>query len=181
MSRHAAVFLSLTLVLIACAGPPTDDYGWHVNGIRVPDEPWRAHDGPFLALLFITDDARALFDFWNTKPGNVPLEPITNTAPGVAAETVVFFVRCQPDPEGNCDVWGTASIVASDGRIPVNRTEVPLWVGRPPPPGEALGVSEHGVGLVTENFAGSYTFYMVVTDRVSGRHVSLVQEVAVVQ
>ncbi|MBW2270824.1 MAG: hypothetical protein JRH16_19860, partial [Deltaproteobacteria bacterium] len=163
MSRHTAVLLSLTLVLIAGAEPPVDDAGWQVNGIRVPDEPWRAHDGPFLALLFISEDAKALRDSWGTKPGKVPLEPTTHAAPGVAAETAVFFVRCQPDSEGNCDVWGTASIVARDGRILVNRKKVPLWVGRPPPPGEAIGISEHGVGLVTENFAGSYTFYMIVT------------------
>jgi hypothetical protein len=57
------------------------------------------------------------------------------------------------------------------------QVEVALWVDHPPPAG--LGVSEHGLGVVVEDFAGSYTFHFVVTDRVARREVSLVQELAV--
>jgi hypothetical protein len=181
MSRGVLVITSLAFALAACAQPAPNDHGWRVNGVRVPDEPWRAHDGPFLALLFITDDAQAIYEFWNTQPGNVPVEPVASAAPGVAVEAVVMFVRCQPDRDGNCNVWGTASVIASDGRVLASETEVPLWVGRPPPQGDALGISEHGVGLVVESFPGSYTFRMVVTDRVADRQVSLAQELAVAQ
>ena len=88
---------------------------------------------------------------------------------------MVFFARCQPDGHGNCSVWGKASVETSDGRVLAKGVEVPLWVDRPPLPGDALGVSEHGVGLVVADFAGSYTFRVVVTDRVAGREVALVR------
>ena len=53
MSRLGAVPLALAAMLLACAAPPQVDQGWYVNGAPVPDEPWRAHDGPFLAALVI--------------------------------------------------------------------------------------------------------------------------------
>ena len=168
----------MLLVLVSCATAAPQDHGWHVNGVPVPDEPWRGHDGPFLALLLVTDDAKALYEFWNTKPGDVPVQPIARAAPGTNVETVVFFSHCQPDRRGNCDIWGTATVETTDGRVLASRTEVPLWAG-PPPPGEALGISEHGVGLIVGDFSGSYRFRIVVTDRVANRRVVLTQWLAV--
>ena len=183
MIRIVFLILSLALVSLACASPSANDYGWYVNDVLVSDEPWRSHDGPLLALLFITDEvkAEALYDFWNTEAGNVPIEGITTVAPGVAVETVVVFAGCEPDDEGNCAVWGTASVVTGAGRVLAEQIEVPIWVGRPPPQGASLGISEHGVGTVTDRFAGSYTFRMVVTDRVAEREVPLVRELVIAQ
>jgi hypothetical protein len=93
-------------------------------------------------------------------------------------EAVVIFARCQPDADGNCRVWGTATVETSDGRVLTSGAEVPLFVGHPPPPGAALGISEHGIGLVLEDFAGTYKFKMIVQDRVAGRKVALSQELA---
>lgn len=177
MKRTALQLCVLALGSLCCAAAPRDEYGWFVDGKRVPDEAWRAHDGPFLAQLVLTADARALQAAWNDDPDGAPVRPLDHAAPDSKVETVVFFARCEPDREGNCSVWGTATVEASDGRVLANRVEVPLWVDHPPPPG--LGVSEHGLGVVIEDFAGSYTFRFVVTDRVGRREVSLMQELAV--
>jgi hypothetical protein len=107
----------------------------------------------------------------------VPVRHVARAVPGSRVETAVFFARCEPDAAGSCSVWGTATIEASDGRVLAKQVEVALWVDHPPPAG--LGVSEHGLGVVVEDFAGSYTFHFVVTDRVARREVSLVQELAV--
>jgi hypothetical protein len=177
--RRAFHLIILAFACAGCSGAPPDAYGWSVDGVLAPDEPWRGHDGPFLAQLVLTDDAKALYEIWNTKPGNVPMRPTVHAAPGTHVETVVLFVHCQPDRDGNCSVWGEATVEASDGRVLADGIEVPLWVDRPPPPGDALGISEHGIGLVVADFAGSYTFRVVVTDRVAGREVALAQELAV--
>jgi len=177
VKRTALPLYLLALGLVCCAGGATDGYGWYVDGTRVPDEDWRAHDGPFLAQLVLTADARALQAAWTDDPAGAPVHHLDRAAPGSRVETAIFFSRCEPDGAGVCSVWGTATVEASDGRVLANRVEVPLWVDQPPPAG--LGVSEHGLGMVVEDFAGSYTFRFVVTDRVARREVSLMRELAV--
>jgi hypothetical protein len=177
--RRTLQILGLALAWAACAGAAPDAGGRRVGGGPDSDEPWRGHDGPFLAQLVLVHGARALYETWSKKPGEGPLEPAVQAVPGARVETVVYFAHCQPDGEGNCSVWGKATLEASDGRTLASGIEVPLSVGRPPPPGDTLGMSEHGIGLVIEDFAGSYTFRVVVTDRVAGREVALVRELAV--
>ena len=181
MRRAGAVLPALAAMLLACAAPTHLDQGWYIDGVLVPDERWRAHDGAFLAMLLITDDAESLYDFWNTKPGNVPVSPVSKVAPGASVEAVVFFVGCKPDSQGNCHIWGTATVIAPDGRLLADRIEIPLWVGRPPPPHPALGISEHGVGMTDERLPGSYTSRMIVTDRIGDREVPLERELTIVQ
>jgi hypothetical protein len=177
VTRTALRLCTLALGFVCCAAAPADEHGWYVDGKRIPDEAWRAHDGPFLAQLVLSADARALQAAWKDDPDDAAVRPLDRAAPGSKVETVVFFARCEPDAAGNCSVWGTATIEASDGRVLANRVEVALWVDHPPPAG--LGVSEHGLGVVVEDFAGSYTFRIVVTDRVARREVSLVRQLAV--
>ncbi len=178
--RRTLQILVLALAWAACAGAAPDVDGRRVGGGPDSDSPWRGHDGPFLAQLVLAHGARALYETWIAQPGDAPLEPAVQAVPGARVETVVYFAHCQPGGDGNCSVWGEATLEASDGRVLASGIEVPLSVGRPPPPGGTLGMSEHGIGLVVEHFAGSYTFRVVVTDRVAGREVTLVRELAVV-
>ena len=180
MIRTGALFLPLVAAYLACASP-TDDRGWYVDGVPVADEAWRGHDGPFLATLILTDVPETIYDFWNTKPGNVPVVSITKIAPNTGVEAVVIFAGCKPDHQGNCGVWGTATVISPAGSLLADRIEIPLWVGRPPPPGRALGISEHGIGMRNESAPGSYIFHMVVTDRIADRRVSLKQELTIMQ
>jgi hypothetical protein len=173
--------LALVLASAGCAvGEPAAE-GSRVAGASAPDEPWRGHDGPFFAQLVLAHGAKALYQTWSAQPGEVPLEPPVRAVPGARVETVVYFARCRPGGDGHCSVWGKATLETSDGRVLAKEVEVALSVDRPPPPGDALGMSEHGIGLVVEDFAGSYTFRVVVTDRVAGREVALVRELVVVR
>jgi hypothetical protein len=79
MRRSALLVLTLTL---ACAATSPNKQGWVVNGDPVPDEAWRKHDGPFLAMLVVTDQAEALYDRWNTVPGNFATHNIHSAVPG---------------------------------------------------------------------------------------------------
>jgi hypothetical protein len=180
MSRIAAPIVLLVSTCLAFSSL-SDEFGWYVDGVLVADEPWRGHNGPFLAMLILTDDPKSVYDFWNTKPGNVPIPSTSKVAPGASVEAIVFFVGCEPDPRGNCSVWGTATVISPNGSLLADRTEVPLWVGRPPPPGRALGISEHGIGMSNESLPGEYTFRIVVKDRVARRQVSLEQKLSIVQ
>ena len=176
MRRSALLLLA---AMLGCAAPTPDEQGWDINGVLASDEPSRGHDGPFLAMLFLTDDAEALYDRWNSEPGNFRTQNMHSARPGASVEAVVVFVRCQRDPAGNCNVWGTATVEASDGRILARDVEVPLWVGRAPVPDPALNISEHGIGLVVEASVSSYKFHMVVSDRNAERTVTLVHDLIV--
>jgi hypothetical protein len=178
--RSVLPFLVVLLSVAGCSGTPeADGYGWAVNGVLVPDEPWRGHDGPFLAALFLTDDADAVYERWRTQPGGFRTGNINEAVSGDTVEAVVVFARCQPDRHGNCQVWGKATVVAGSGRVLARQVEVPLYVGHPPPPDPALGIAEHGVALVVNESSSPYAFHMVVSDRVAGREVKLVNHLAV--
>ena len=171
--------LVLALASAGCAGGEPGAEASRIAGAPAPDEPWRGHDGPFVAQLVLAHGARALFETWSAQPGEVPLEPTVRAVPGARVETVVYFAQCQPGSDGHCSVWGKATLETSDGRVLAKEVEVPLSVDRPPPSDDTLGMSEHGIGLVVEDFTGSYTFRVVVTDRVAGREVELVRELVV--
>jgi hypothetical protein len=171
----------VALAWTGCAGGEPAADGSRVAGASAPDEPWRGRDGPFRAQLVLVHGARALYDAWSAQPGAVPLEPPVRAVPGARVETIVYFAGCQPGGDGHCSVFGKATLETSDGRVLAKEVEVVLSVDRPPPSGDRLGMSEHGIGLVVEDFAGSYTFRVVVTDRVAAREVTLVRELAVVR
>lgn len=177
-SREALVVL-LVLAAACSTSSTSDGYGWSVNGVLVPDEPWRGHDGPFLAALFLTDDAEAVYERWNAEPGDFRTGNVHETLPGATVEAVVVFMRCEPDDSGNCQVWSKATVEAGDGRILAHGLEVPVWVGRPPPPDPALGIGEHGVALVVDEASTPYSFRVVVSDRVAQRQVELVESLRV--
>jgi hypothetical protein len=132
-----------------------------------------------VALLHVTDDAEALYHFWNTQEGNVPLQELASVAPGTHVETVVLFSMCQPDTKGNCQVWGNASVKTERGEVLSEGARIALWVDRPAPPPGTLGISEHGVGLVTDLSAGAYFFQLEVEDTVGKRTVTLARELRV--
>ena len=176
MKRIMVLVLAFAL---GCAGGSSDLQGWAVDGRPAPDEPWRKRDGPFLAMLFLTDQAEALYNRWNTEPGNFATRNIHAAPPGTKVEAVVVFLGCEPDASGNCNVWGSATVETDDGRVLARDVQVPLWVGRPAVPDPALNISEHGVGLVVEESVSSYRLHMVVSDRTAQREVRLVHELAV--
>jgi hypothetical protein len=172
--------LFMVAIAISTSAVAGDD-GWYVDGVLVPDESWRGHDGAFLAQLILTDNANAIYEYWNNQPGAMKVAPISKVRPGVKASAIAFFAHCQPDSNGNCNVWGKVSIKTSTGRVLGKDIDVPLWVGRPPPGGDALGIAEQDIGLIVEDFDGSYTFQVVVSDRIADRHISLTQILTVLK
>jgi hypothetical protein len=153
---------------------------WPLLGLGAPlSEPWRARDGPFLAQLVLTDQAKALQASWNERPGDAAPPSLVQAAPGSRAEALVFFAGCQPDADGSCKLWGQASVTAPDGSVLAAGVEIPLSLERPPPAPPALAVAEHGIGMRVQDVPGTYSFRMRVIDRVAGREVTLIRELAV--
>jgi hypothetical protein len=177
--RAAAITL-LAGLLAACASPDPAEQGssWYINDAPAPDTDWRKTDGPFGAQLFITDDAKSVYDFWVNEEGGVPIKRLDRAPAGTHVETIVFFIRCAPSTDGKCSVRGFVSVTRSDGKVLASNQEL-LLSEKPPPEGFNLGISEAGAGLELEDFDGSYLFEMRVLDAVANREVRLSQRIAV--
>ena len=176
-----AAFIALLVgIFSACATPDRAEQGssWYVNDAPAPDTHWRKTDGPFGAQLFITDDAKSVYDFWVNEKGGVPIKRLDRAAAGAHVETIVFFIRCAPSRDGKCSVRGFLTVTRSDGKVLARDQELLLY-GKPPPEGFNLGISEANAGLELEDFDGSYLFEMRVLDAVANREVRLSQRIAV--
>ena len=172
--------LLLVAVAVACASSTGVEQGssWYIDDQPAPDTEWRKTDGPFGAQLFITDDAKSVYDFWVNEEGGVPIKRIDRAPAGTYVETVVFFIRCAANRRGECSVRGFVTVTRSDGRVLAKDQEL-LLSEKPPPEGYHLGISEAGAGLELEDFDGSYLFEMRVIDAVANREVQLSQQIVV--
>jgi hypothetical protein len=173
------VLLTLAAMLTACANsvPVEQNSSWYIENNPAPDNEWRKTNGSFGAQLFITDDAKSVYDFWENK-GGVPIKRLDRVPAGTYVETIVFFIRCAADPTGRCFVRGFITVTRSDGRVLAQNQEL-LLSERPPPEGYNLGISEAGVGLQLDDIDSSYLFEMRVVDAVANREVLLIQRIAV--
>ena len=173
VSRSAMV-LAFALAVVSGASAQEDRYGWYVDGVQVPDEPWRGHDGPFLATLVITEDLEATVRAWFASPPDTP--PSTNifdAAPGSTVIFCIFVAHCQVDSSGVCDVSGGIRIETSDGRLLPNGREIPWSSAQKPGP---HGNFDAFLGLRLHASHGSFSYRATIYDHIGNRQISLVQE-----
>ncbi len=177
---RTTIIALLVGVMSACASPSgvAQNSSWYINDAPAPDTEWRKTDGPFGAQLFITDDAKSVYDFWENEEGGVPIKRLDRAPAGTHVETVVFFIRCAPNRDGKCSVRGFITVTRSDGKVLAKDQEL-LLSEKPPPEGFNLGISEAGAGLELEDFDGSYLFEARVVDAVANREVHVNQRIAV--
>lgn len=95
---------------------------WYINDAAAPDAEWRKTDGPFGALLFVTDDATSIYDFWEHEEGGVPIKRLDRAPAGTHVETIVFFIRCAPNRDGKCSVRGFVTVTRERWQGPRERS-----------------------------------------------------------
>ena len=176
----ARPLLALLLLLPSCSSTPDPETSWYRNGEPVADTSWSRTDPPFGAILMVIDSASApdLYDRWENVPGGVPIKRIDSETVGTRIETIVFFVRCEPDSSGKCLVEGKGSVRTASGRLLV--ADAPMVLStKPAPKGNSLGISEVGLGLEVAAGDGAYEFEIDVFDRNGDRAVSLSQTIEV--
>ena len=165
------------MLSLGVAAPETGGV-WYENGKPAPDTPSRKSSGEFGAHLIVTDDADALYEFWRTKPGAVPVKAVGTVKAGTRMETVVFFVGCAADSVGHCLVEASATVTTGTGKVLIEDQRLTLSA-RQRPSGRNLGISENGVGVEADRAHRSYIFTLDVVDRVASRSVTLTQAVVV--
>ncbi|HEY1426495.1 MAG TPA: hypothetical protein VGF50_07475 [Caulobacteraceae bacterium] len=116
-----------------------------------------------------TDDQKLISDWQKPTPGaaiSVDSETVRNKPIFV----FILFKGCRPDQSGNCNVTADFETFEPGGKSYDVRTNAPIWVGHPPPPGDNLQLSESALGLRVEDkdSLGPYRVVATITDHVAG-------------
>jgi hypothetical protein len=160
--------------------------GWREGGKPVPDTPWRKSADDFGAMLMLTDDPEGFFEQWNRPPSpdyKPQISKVEETRRGANVASLVLFIGCKPDDEGNCDVDADYRILRPDGSVYGERKGAEVWRGRTAPPAEFLqvGADVFGMNVDPDDPFGTYVFEAKVRDNHAKVKVELRQEVRVVE
>lgn len=141
---------------------------------------WRATDGSFMAMIFLSDNPESVYEAWNYGPSNkVRVSDLPAVNNGTLFETIVFFSGCVSDKYGNCNVVADWTIENSSGEVLGEIENAPIWVNRIAPLLGQLQISEKGVGLIANIQNKGYLIKARVKDLIGGRSVSIIQSTTV--
>jgi hypothetical protein len=174
--------LSLLIVLFAVALPSKAQ--WRQDGRPVADDGWRRSDGPFGAMLVLTDRPKQFLDSWAlTSTDFAPtIHRVSEATRGAVVAAMILFTSCQGDSSGKCQVEVDFKVLGPDGGVYAEHREVGIWDSAQPPPDLVqLGKSHLMLRIEPGDPLGSYQLYAVARDRIAGRQVSLKQSLSVVE
>jgi hypothetical protein len=141
---------------------------------------WRATDGNFMAMVFLSDKPKEVYSAWENGPANkVKVSALPLVANGTPIEAIVLFSGCASDKNGNCNVVANWKIENSNGEVLGNVSSAPLWVNRTAPIPGQLQISEKGVGLVADINDKGYLIKAEVKDLIGGHSVTIEQSTSV--
>jgi len=178
--RAAATALAAFGLLAASHAFAAD--GWLRAGSPLKKQPNTATSGDFAVMQFATNEPERLMADW-AKPGaGASLSMTTETPRNRPIVTFILFRGCRGDADGNCNVTVDYETIAPSGKRYDQTKGAEVWVGRRPPPGNALQLSASAYGMVFEDkdALGGYLVRATVTDHVSGVTVHTEQKLTVV-
>jgi hypothetical protein len=149
--------------------------GWQANGRLARDESWRRSDGPFGAMLLLTDQPDQFHRAWNHpgSPGYTPtIHRVSEVRRGDTVAAMIVFARCAPDSLGSCKSEVDFTVLRPDGSVYAANHGSSLWEG-PPPPDLQLGNAYLSLSLEPRDPLGRYQIRAAVRDEVAGRRVLL--------
>lgn len=143
---------------------------WLVNG-QAASAPNLAASDPFAVQQLATTDPDRLFANWNRPGAAVNVGATQTMKRNQAIVTVIIFTGCAPNASGFCNVTVDFETVSPSGAIYDRTVGAKVWVGRAPPRGRSLELSEGALGLRVEDKdpLGPYTVRAAITDHVAGK------------
>ncbi|MDX3886205.1 MAG: hypothetical protein QHC65_17420 [Sphingomonas sp.] len=139
-------------------------------GAAVPEISDFARQGDFAVQQIITDDAAALLREWN-GPDHAGRPPIIDRiGREKVVDSFIVFTGCTPNPVNQCNVTADFTLIGPQGQVYARHRDTELWVGKAPPAGGALTLSDASLGIFIdpEDPAGDYVVRARVTDHVAG-------------
>lgn len=163
---------------------PSNAPKWQQDGRAVPDEAWRRADGPFAAMLLVTDEPNEFLEAW-ARPASPDYKPyvhrVSETRRGGVVAAMILFARCAPDASGNCRSVVDFRVLRPDGSVYAEH-RAPLWDGAPPPyTSLQLGTAHMVFEVEPSDPLGSYRIEAIVRDQIAKRRVALSQELSVLE
>jgi hypothetical protein len=160
-------------LLLAMLLPIGSHAGWiDPGGKQLPDNESMRSSGAFGVQLVLTPDDQQFRRAW--KEQAPPRLASTNRVqPGSSVSAMLVFHGCSPSPTGACDVVAEFVLESPDGaRTPAGGG--PVWSSAPARTGlMQLGLASITVGFGRSDPVGDYKVVANVTDKVSGRTLSV--------
>ena len=129
-----------------------------------------AKQGDFAIQQIATADAAGLLRDW-AAPERAKDSPIVDK---IAREQVVdnfiVFNTCRADVIRRCNVTANFTLIGPQGQVYAEHHGAAIWVGKAPPAGGALTLSDASLGIYIEpdDPAGDYVVRADVTDHIAG-------------
>lgn len=173
--------MAFGVLMLLCA--PGIRAQWKTDGKAVPDTPSAKSDGDFGAQFEFTDKPEELYAAWEKPTPGVQWSRTSTAIRGVPIVGVVFFTGCAANASGNCELVGRFTLKTPSGKPWGDPIEADIWVGLPPPGGNALQLSHHHLGLVIDpgDELGEYSARLELTDRISKKKMVLEQHFKAVE
>lgn len=171
--KYALVLKMLGLFFFA-SGPLYAHGAWiDKNGKPLPETESMRSSGNFGVQMILTPDDAQFRKTWNSTKGTPNLKSTDSVKPEGSIAAMLVFHGCAPNAAGNCDVVADFTLEDPTG-VKTPAGGGPVWTGKPLPPRILqLGLASMNVGFDNSGPFGLYKVTARVTDRVSGRALSL--------
>lgn len=149
------------------------------TGKQIPDTESMRSAGSFGAQVVLTPDERQFRQTWNSTKGTPKLISTNAVRLGSSVSAVILFHGCAPSAGGNCDVVSEFILESPDGvRTPAGGGAV--WSFAPMQSGVIqLGQASMTIGFDKTDPMGNYNVIANVTDKVSGRALTVIGKLKV--
>ena len=161
-------FILLTLFLPAVASG-----GWtDASGKPMPDRENMRSAGDFGVHLLLTPDDAEFRRVWESSISPPTLRATDRVRRGSSISAMLVFYGCARSSTGKCDVFGEFVLVNPDGkRTPAGSG--PVWTVEPISGKLLLSAASLNIGFDQTDATGNCGIIAIVTDRVSGRSLTL--------
>ena len=149
------------------------------------DQPWHRRDGPFEAMLAVTDRLDEFINGWSKTQaaGHPPrIKPPRAAKRGDVVWGVVLFSHCKADKSGRCRTEADFTVLRPDGSTHSTHYGAEVWRGKPPaPPKLQISTARLGFHIEKADPLGAYKIRAVVKDLEAERQVTVEQTLVVAE
>ncbi|SNS10796.1 hypothetical protein SAMN06295912_101380 [Sphingomonas laterariae] len=137
----------------------------------------------FAVQQIITADAAQLLRDWQAPDRATQSPTIERIGREQVVDSFIVFTGCKGDAIHRCNVTVDFTLIGPAGQIFAEHSNAVVAVGKAPPGGGALQLSEESLGIFIEpdDPAGDYVVRAVVTDHVAGIILSTERKLTVVE
>jgi hypothetical protein len=173
MKTQRAILLFVMAALVRCA---LTSVASRPDERPLAEKSYRAVDGSFGALLFLTSDADAFVDQWRNATSTTTLSvvSVSRLQQGAILTAFIVFGGCTADVNSRCNTSVDYELVGPGGESIAKRSKLVLWQDPPPPLGYLqLAPASFRVQMDKTDPTGIYRIRAAIRDSVAARQVTV--------